>query len=166
MAGITQEVHPYQPNVTKSCLLQSFSRAHFLTKMHGSFYVFPMKGSVRRICKNIFKKVSQKNRNFRLKIGYNSGCNIKYTWLLKVEYLLNGSTDLYETLVYEIVTDYHINFRKDPCTHTRTKRLNVRARVYAPNVRARARSFTKFFLVVSNYLMNFSLKFRKDPCFR
>ena len=47
---------------------------------------------------NIFKRVSQKNRNFWLKIGYNSGCNIKYTWLLKVEYLLNGSTDLYEIL--------------------------------------------------------------------
>ena len=64
--------------------------------MHGSFYVFPMKGSVRRICKNIFKKVSKKNRNFRLKIGYNSACNIKYTWLLKVKYLLNGCMDLYE----------------------------------------------------------------------
>ena len=29
-----------------------------------------------------------------------------------------------------------------------------------------ARIFTKIFLVVSNYLMNLSLKFRKDPCFR
>ena len=50
------------------------------------------------ILKNISKKVSQKNRNFPLKIGYNSGCNMKYTWLLKVEYLLNGCTDLYENL--------------------------------------------------------------------
>ena len=50
--------------------------------------------------------------------------------------------------------------------HARTKRLNVRARVYAPSARARARIFTKFFLVVSNYLINLSLKFRKDPCFR
>ena len=65
-----------------------------LRKMHESFCVLPMKGSVPRICKNIFKKVSQKNRNFRLKIGYNSACNIKYTQLLKVEYLLNGRTDL------------------------------------------------------------------------
>ena len=42
---------------------------------------------------SFFQRNPQKNRNFRLKIGYNSGCNIKYTWLLKVEYLL---TDLYE----------------------------------------------------------------------
>ena len=28
------------------------------------------------------------------------------------------------------------------------------------------RIFTKIFLVVSNYLMSLSLKFRKDPCFR
>ena len=55
-----------------------------------------LKGSVPRKWVNIFKKVFQKNRNFRLKIGYNSGCNIKDTWLLKVEYLLNGRTDLYE----------------------------------------------------------------------
>ena len=48
------------------------------------------------ILKNISKKVSQENQNFPLKIGYNSGCNMKYTWLLKVKYLLNGCTDLYE----------------------------------------------------------------------
>ena len=40
----------------------------------------------------------------------------------------------------------------------------MRARVYAPSARARARIFTKKFLVVSNYLMNLSLKFHKDPC--
>ena len=60
--------------------------------------VLSTKGSVPGISKNIFKWVSQKHRNFPLKIGYNSGRNIKYTWLLKVEYLLNGSTDLYEIL--------------------------------------------------------------------
>ena len=98
MAGIYQEVHPYQPNVTKSCAKRTFSWAHFFKEMHESFCILSMKGSVPRICKNIFKKVSQKNRNFWLKIGYNSGCNIKYTWLLKVKYLLNGSTDLYEIL--------------------------------------------------------------------
>ena len=36
------------------------------------FCILSMKGSVPRICKNIFNKVSQKNWNFRLKIGYNS----------------------------------------------------------------------------------------------
>ena len=65
-----------------------------------------------------------------------------------------------------MVTDYQINFRKDSCMHARTKRLNVRTRVYAPSARAHARIFTKIFLVVSNYLINLSLKFRKDPCFR
>ena len=40
----------------------------------------------------------QKDWNFRLKIGYNSGCNIKYIWLLKVECLLIGSMDLYKIL--------------------------------------------------------------------
>ena len=51
----------------------------------GSFFqrnaqiLLSMKGSVPRIWKNIFKKVSWKNRNFRLKICYNSGCKIKYT---------------------------------------------------------------------------------------
>ena len=98
MAGIYQEVHPYQPNVTKSFAKRTFSFLLFFKELHESFCVLSMKGSVPRICKNIFKKVSQKNRNFRLKIGYNSGCNIKYTWLLKVEYLLNGSMDLYEIL--------------------------------------------------------------------
>ena len=51
-----------------------------------------------KVLSSIRDKVSQKNRMFRIKIGYKSGCNIKYTWLLKVEYLLNGSTDLYEIL--------------------------------------------------------------------
>ena len=43
------------------------------------------------------QKVSKKNQNFLLKIGYDSVCNIKCTWLLKVEYLLNGSIDLYDS---------------------------------------------------------------------
>ena len=82
----------------QSCAKGTFSWGHFFTEMHESFCILSMKGSVTRICKNILKKVSQKNRNFRLKIGFNSGCNIKYTWSLKVKYLLNGSTDLYEIL--------------------------------------------------------------------
>ena len=63
----------------------------FFKKWPESFCIILTKGSVPRIGKNIFKKVSQKIRNFLLKIGYNSGCNIKYTWLLKVKYLLNGA---------------------------------------------------------------------------
>ena len=42
--------------------------------------------------------VSQKSKIFQLKIGFNSGCVIKYTWLLNGEYLLNVSMDLYEIL--------------------------------------------------------------------
>ena len=87
--------------------VQSGRSPGFIFKeMHKSFCVLSMKGSVPRICKNIFKKVFQKNRNFRLKIDYNSGCNIKYTWLLKVEYLHNGSTDLYEILNFSSWDSY------------------------------------------------------------
>ena len=82
MAGIYQEVHPYQPNVTKSCAKPTFSWAHFFKEMYESFCVHSMKGRVPGICKNIFKKVSQKNQNFRLKIGYNSGYNIKYRYMV------------------------------------------------------------------------------------
>ena len=44
---------------------------------------------------NMISTVSKINLS---KIGYNSGYNIKYIWLLKVKYLLNGSTDLNEIL--------------------------------------------------------------------
>ena len=57
--------------------------------------------------------------------------------LLKVEYLLNRSTY-----------------------------LKVHTRVFTSCAHAHARIFTKINLVVSNYLMNLILKFRKDPCFR
>ena len=60
------------------------------------FCVWSEIGMGKIIFKNISKMMFQKNPNFQLKIGYNSGCNMKYTWLLKVEYLLNGCTDLYE----------------------------------------------------------------------
>ena len=54
--------------------------------------------------------MSQKNQNFPLRIGYNSGCNIEYTWLLKVKYLLNGIMDLYNYLM-----SLSSKFRWDPC---------------------------------------------------
>ena len=63
--------------------------------------------------------------------------NMKNTCLLKVEYLLNRSTD-----------------------------LNVRTRVFTPCAHAHARIFTKINLVVSTYLISLSFKFRKDPCIR
>ena len=69
MAGITQEVHPYQPNVTKPCSLQSFSRSQFFTKLHGSFYIFQIRGSVPSVAEKINIKVSRKNLNLTLKIG-------------------------------------------------------------------------------------------------
>ena len=50
MAGIYQEVHPYQPNVTKSCAKGTFSWRHFFKEMHESVCVLSMKGSVPRIC--------------------------------------------------------------------------------------------------------------------
>ena len=67
-----------------------------LIKVACFFCIWSEIATGKMISKNISEKVSQKNQNFPLKIGYNSGCNMKYTWLLKVEYLLNGCTDLYE----------------------------------------------------------------------
>ena len=82
----------------------------------------------------------------------------------------------FETKVYQIVKNYHKNFRKDPCTHTRTRGVNVRARVssrqnarghvYASCACVCARIFTKIFVVVLYYLMNLSFKFHKDRSFR
>ena len=111
--------------------------------------------------------MSQKNQKFSLKIGYDSGCNIKYTWLLKVEYLLNRSTDLYEISNLSSIDRYWLPnyFRKDSCKHAGTKHLNICALVYAPFARLRAEIFTKLNLVVNNYLMSLSLRFRKDPRF-
>ena len=42
----------------------------------------------------------------------------------------------------------------------------VRARVYGSYARVRARIFTKFFFLINSYLINLSLKFRRDPSFR
>ena len=50
--------------------------------------------------------------------------------------------------------------------HAGTKCLNARARVYASFARVGARIFTKFFLLVSTYLMSLRFKFRKDQCIR
>ena len=69
MAGITQEGHPYQPNVTKPCSLQSFSRSQFFTELHGSFYIFPIRDSVPSVVKKINKKVSGKNLNLTFKMA-------------------------------------------------------------------------------------------------
>ena len=67
-------------------------------------------------------------------------------------------------------------FRKDPCIHTRTRRVNVRARVlsrrnvhahvYALCVPMCARIFMKNYLIILSYLMNKSIKFHKDRRFR
>ena len=45
-------------------------------------------------------------------------------------------------------------------------RQNVRTHDYGSYVRLRARIFTKFFLVLTHYLMSLSLNFRKDPFIR
>ena len=69
MAGITQEVHPYQPNVTKPCSLKNFSRSEFFTELHGSFYIFQIRGSVPSVVEKIDEKVSGKNLNLTFKMG-------------------------------------------------------------------------------------------------
>ena len=53
-----------------------------------NFCVWSQIDTRQTISNKITYKVSQKNQNFPSKIGFNSGCNIKNTWLLKVEYLL------------------------------------------------------------------------------
>ena len=64
--------HPYGWNLPGSTSLlaklchQIMCKADVL--LHESFCVLSMKGSVPRLCKNIFKKVSKKNQNFPLKI--------------------------------------------------------------------------------------------------
>ena len=82
----------------------------------------------------------------------------------------------FETFIHEIVKHYQMIFRKDPCIHTRTRRVNVRARVlsrrnarahiYASCVRMCARIFMKNHLIILYYLINKSLKFLKDRSFR
>ena len=82
----------------------------------------------------------------------------------------------FETFIHEIVKNYQMIFRKDPCIHTHTRRVNVRTRVlsrrnarahvYASCVRMCARIFIKNYLIIFYYLMNKSLKFHKDRSFR
>ena len=81
-----------------------------------------------------------------------------------------------KTFIHEIVKNCQINFRKDPCIYTRTRGVNVRARVlsrrnarahvYASCARVCARIFPKIFVVVLYYLMNLRFKFHKDRSFR
>ena len=78
----------------------------------------------------------------------------------------------FETYIYKMVKNYQMIFRKDPCTHARTRgvsvrmlvssRQNARAHVYASCARVYARIFTKINLTILYYLMNKSLKFHKD----
>ena len=82
----------------------------------------------------------------------------------------------FETFIHEIVKNYQMIFRKDPCIQTGTRgekvracvlsRRNARAHVYASCVRMCARIFTKNHLIILYYLMNKSLKLHKDQSFR
>ena len=82
----------------------------------------------------------------------------------------------FETYIHKIVKNYQKNFRKDLCTHARTRGVNMRARVssrqntrthiYPSCARVFAWIFTKIFLMILNYLINISLKFHKDRSIR
>ena len=82
----------------------------------------------------------------------------------------------FETYIHKIVKNHQMIFRKDPCTHARTRDVNVRARVlsrwnarahtYASCTRICARIFMKNHLMILYYLMTISLKFHKDLSFR
>ena len=81
----------------------------------------------------------------------------------------------FETYIHKIVKNYPKKFRKDLCTHARTRGVNMRARVssrqntrthiYPSCARVFAWIFTKIFLMILNYLINISLKFHKDRSF-
>ena len=81
----------------------------------------------------------------------------------------------FETYIYQIVQNYQMIFRKDPCTPPCTGGVNVRACVSSrQNLRAHvytlfvvcARIFTNFCLLILYYLIIISLKFHKDWSFR
>ena len=71
----------------------------------------------------------------------------------------------FETYIHKILKNYLVIFRKDPCTHARTRDKNMRARVsyrqnasahiYASCVCVCARIFTKNLLIILYCLMNF-----------
>ena len=75
----------------------------------------------------------------------------------------------FKTYIHKIVKNNLLIFRKDPCTHARTRGKNIRARVsarknarahvYASCARVFAQIFTKNVLIILYYLMNISLKF-------
>ena len=81
----------------------------------------------------------------------------------------------FKTYIHKILKNYLLIFRKDPCTHARTRDKNMRARVsYRQNASAHiyascmcvcARIFTKNLLIILYCLMNISLKFHKDRSF-
>ena len=81
----------------------------------------------------------------------------------------------FKTNIHKIVKNYHKNFRKDLCAHAHTRsinlcmrvlpRRNVRAHVYASCARVCAQIFTKNHLIILYYLINKSIKFRKDRSF-
>ena len=81
----------------------------------------------------------------------------------------------FETYIHKILKNYLLIFRKDPCTHARTRDKNMRARVsyrqnasahiYASCVCVCAQIFTKNQQIILYFLMNIGLKFHKDPCF-
>ena len=81
----------------------------------------------------------------------------------------------FETYIYKIVQNYQMIFRKDLCTHARTRGINVRApvlsrrnaraHVYASCAPVFAQIFTKTLLMILYYLMNISLKFHRDQNF-
>ena len=82
----------------------------------------------------------------------------------------------FETYIHKIVKNHQMIFRKDPCTDSRTRGVNVRVRilsrrnahahVYASCARVCARIFMKNLFIIFYYLMNISFKFHKDRSLR
>ena len=81
-----------------------------------------------------------------------------------------------DTFIHEIVKNCQMIFRQDPCIHTPTRCIDVRARILSRwNARAHVysscrhmcvRIFMKNLLLILYYLVNKSLEFHKDRSFR
>ena len=82
----------------------------------------------------------------------------------------------FDMFIHEIVKNCQMIFRQDPCIHTPTRCIDVRARILSRwNARAHVysscrhmcvRIFMKNLLLILYYLVNKSLEFHKDRSFR
>ena len=118
------------------------------------------------VCKCARTRWKRAHSRYNVHARVFNSCTRIYSWILMK----------FETYIHKIVKNHQMIFRIDPCTHARTRDVNVCARVlsrwnaraqtYASCAHIYARFFTKNHMMIPYYLMNTCLKFHKDPCFR